>query len=124
MKTEDFVKKLTQASELMKSERYKEALVILDDLKKVDEKGDFDYNLTHKLYQLISNTTSLYNQELILKTLDNMSSKRISFKELIHSVNNQQNLDIDEPNLRKEIELLILRGKLECTLEGDNLVFL
>jgi len=54
MDTNDFVKDLSDAQELMRNERYPEALIILGKLKEADKAGDFDYNLTHKLYQLQS----------------------------------------------------------------------
>ena len=55
MDANDFIKDLNDAQELMRNEKYKEALLLLGKLKEADKAGDFDYNLTHKLYQLISN---------------------------------------------------------------------
>ena len=81
MDANDFVRDLTDAQELMRQERYKDALVILDKLKEADKAGKFDYNLTHKLYQLISNSQSLYNQQRVLSVVKKISleQKSISF---------------------------------------------
>ena len=69
MEPHEFTKQLMEVQELMKTEKYAEALVILSKLKDIEKKGDFDYSLTHKLYQLDSNCHSLYNQEKILKQI-------------------------------------------------------
>jgi hypothetical protein len=37
--------------------------------KAIEKEGEFDYSLTHRLYQLLSNSYSLYNQQIILKVL-------------------------------------------------------
>ena len=65
MDANDFTKDLSDAQELMRNEKYKEALILLGKLKEADKAGDFDYNLTHKLYQLLSNSQSLYNQQIV-----------------------------------------------------------
>jgi hypothetical protein len=109
----------------MRNEKYQEALSILSKLKEADKAGDFDYNLTHKLYQLISNSQSLYNQQKVLGVIQNISEKEksISFPKLRELLNENENLDIDEQILRKEVEILILRSLLEAKLEGNDLVF-
>ncbi|MFX0076989.1 MAG: hypothetical protein ACFE96_16200 [Candidatus Hermodarchaeota archaeon] len=125
MDVNDFVKELNKAQELMKNEDYSDALIVLNKLKEVDKAGDFDYNLTHKLYQLISNSQSLYNQQKILSAINRISQnqKSISFLELLEIVNNQEGLTIDEQILRREVEILILRSLLECEIEGNKLLF-
>ena len=125
MEANDFVKDLNEAQELMRKEKYQEALVILGRLKEVDKDGNFDYNLTHKLYQLISNSQSLFNQQRVLSVIKKISQeqKLISFKELREILKNQENLEIDEQVLRREVEILILRSLLEVKLEGNDLVF-
>ena len=122
MKSEEFTAKLTEASELMREEKYKDALEILLELKEIEKKGDFDYNLTHKLYQLISNTKSLYNQELVLKALESIPYSQISFKELYEKLQIAENIDFDISILKREIEILILRGKLSCEIDGENII--
>lgn len=125
MDANDFVKDLNDAQELMRNEKYQDALILLGKLKEADKAGDFDYNLTHKLYQLISNSQSLYNQQKVLSAIQKISQKRksISFLELKEIVNEHENLDIDEQVLRREVEILILRSLLEAKLEGNDLVF-
>lgn len=125
MDANDFVKDLNDAQELMRNEKYQDALILLGKLKEADKAGDFDYNLTHKLYQLISNSQSLYNQQKVLSAIQKISQKRksISFLELKEIVNEHENLDIDEQVLRREVEILILRSLLEAKLEENDLVF-
>jgi len=125
MEANDFVKDLNDAQELMRNERYPEALIILGKLKEADKAGSFDYNLTHKLYQLISNSQSLYNQQRVLSVVKKISvaQKSISFIELNEILKKQENVELDELILRREVEILILRSLLECKIEGNNLVF-
>ena len=125
MKNNEFIKKIHDVQLLMKDEKYQEALIILDKLKEIEKAGNFDYSLTHKFYQLISNSHSLYNQQIILKVIKKESSKResIAFTELKEILNERETIDIDEPILRREVELLILRSLLRCKIEGDKLIF-
>jgi hypothetical protein len=125
MNNSEFIKKIQEAQLLMKDEKYQEALIILDKLKEIEKAGNFDYSLTHKLYQLISNSHSLYNQQMVLKVIQKESSQQgsISFSELMKILKNRENIGIDEPILRREIEILILRSLLHCRIEGDELVF-
>ena len=125
MDANDFVKDLSDAQELMRNERYPEALIILGRLKEADKAGNFDYNLTHKLYQLISNSQSLYNQQRVLSVVKKISQEQnsISFIELNEILKTQENVKLDELILRREVEILILRSLLACKIEGNNLVF-
>ena len=125
MDANDFVRDLNDAQELMKDERYLEALLILGKLKEADKAGSFDYNLTHKLYQLLSNSKSLYNQQRVLSVVKKISpeQKSISFIELNEILKKQENVELDELILRREVEILILRSLLECKIEGNDLVF-
>jgi hypothetical protein len=124
MESQEFVKKLTEAQELMSKENYKDAIAILEELKKIEENGDFDYSLTHKLYQLISNSKSLFNQQKILKFIKILSKKEknISIDKLLEVVSKE--IDIKMDILRREIELLILRGLISCNFDGNTLKFL
>ena len=124
MDSQEFAKKLTEAQELMSRENYKHAIAILEELKKIEENGDFDYSLTHKLYQLISNYKSLFNQQKILKFIKILSKKEktISVDKLLEVVSKE--IDIKMDILRREIELLILRGLISCNFDGNILKFL
>jgi len=124
MNSQEFVKKLTEAQNLMSKENYKDAIAILEELKKIEENGDFDYSLTHKLYQLISNSRSLLNQQKILKFIKIISKKEkiISIGKLFEVISKE--IDIKMDILRREIELLILRGLISCNFDGNSLKFL
>ena len=123
MEPHEFTKQLMEVQELMKTEKYAEALIILSKLKAIEKNGDFDYSLTHKLYQLDSNCHSLYNQEKILKQISSAAENQnsISLKNLKESLSPE--LILDDGMLRREIELLILRGLLNCKIEGNELKF-
>lgn len=125
MKSQEFIKRLSDAQELMLKEKYKEAIALLEQLKEIEKTGDFDYNLTHKLYQLDSNSHSLYNQQVILKILLTLSkeSESISINELNQLLKETEGLNIDDSILRREIEILILRSLLSAKFEGDLLLF-
>ncbi|MHA1240631.1 MAG: hypothetical protein ACTSQU_07525 [Promethearchaeota archaeon] len=125
MDANDFTRDLTDAQELMRKEKYIEALVILNRMKEADKAGDFDYNLTHKLYQLISNSQSLYNQQRVLSVVKKISleQKSISFIELNDILKKQENVELDELILRREVEILILRSLLDVKINGNDLVF-
>ena len=125
MDANDFVRDLNDAKELMRNEKYLDALVILNKLKEADKAGNFDYNLTHKLYQLISNSQSLYNQQRVLSVVKKISQKQksVSFIDLNEILDKQENVRLDEQVLRREVEILILRSLLECKIEGNELIF-
>lgn len=121
MKEEKFVDELTRAQKLVQDEEYKDAMKLLNDLKKIESEEDFNYNLTHKLYQLISNTESLSNQKIILEMIRDKSddNNSIEIEDLHNALSNKESLSLDKSTLKREIELLILRGALEAKLEGD-----
>ena len=125
MDANDFVKDLNDAQELMRNESYQDALVILGKLKEADKAGNFDYNLTHKLYQLISNSQSLFNQQRVLSVVKEISHKQksISFIDLSEILKKQENVELDELILRREVEILILRSFLDCKIDGNQIVF-
>jgi len=123
MDRHDFMKQLADISDLVAEEKYQDALILIEKLKEIEKKGDFDYNLTHKLYQLDSNVRSLFNQEVILNQINTLAAKQtsISFKKLHELI--KDDLNIDENTLRKEIELLILRDKIKSQIDGNELKF-
>ncbi|MFX1276102.1 MAG: hypothetical protein ACFFBP_06205 [Promethearchaeota archaeon] len=125
MNPNEFAQKLIEVQELMKDENYEEAIIILEKLKLIDQKGDFDYNLTHKLYQLISNSHSLYNQQVIVNEINSMMIKKkvITINELNQLISERTHLSLDDKEFKKEVELLILRGLLTGYIEGDLLIF-
>jgi len=122
--SQEFINKLNEVQELMLKEDYKKAIIILDKLKMIDKKGDFNYNLTHRLYQLDSNVHSLYNQQLILKVIFNLSNKKkeIFFDELSGLLKKEESLDIDIATIKREIEILMLRSLLSCKIEEKRII--
>ncbi len=125
MNTDEFRTKLEEVQDLMRQEKYGKALYLLEELKEIEQTGDFDYSLTHKLYQLISNSKSLYNQQKILNLITQISQKEdsVSLVDLNQKLKEQENLDIDLSILKREIEILILRSLLKCQIDGDFLIF-
>ena len=69
MNVQEFIHQLDIVEKLMHQENYKEAVILIEKLKKLEKESNFGYNLTHRLYQLDSNVRSLYNQQIILKTI-------------------------------------------------------
>ncbi|MHA1803194.1 MAG: hypothetical protein ACTSU4_01530 [Promethearchaeota archaeon] len=120
-----FIRELNEARKLMQKDRYGEAIKILDKLKKIEREGDFDYNLTHSLYQLDSNARSLYNQKILLNILNEFSHSResISFEELNHYVREKKQLIMDNSLIKREIEILILRGEFPGMIRGESIIF-
>ena len=72
-----------------------------------------------------SNSQSLYNQHRVLSAIKKISlmKKAISFYELNDFLRKEEDTEIDEQILKREVEILILRSLLECKIEGNNLVF-
>ncbi|UCC18350.1 MAG: hypothetical protein JSV62_09555 [Promethearchaeota archaeon] len=125
MNTKQFIDKLNKIQKLMNLKKYKEAIILIEQLKELEKRGNFGYNLTHRLYQMDSNSHSLYNQQLLLKFLNELSklNKSISFQELAEKIHKNYELNLKDDILRREIELLILRNQLKCRIEGDKLIF-
>ena len=124
MDSQEFVKHLNEIQDLMEKENYSEAIKLIEKLKEVDKKTDLNYNLTHRLYQLDSNSRSLYNQQLIIQNVGDLSKKHksITFQELNHVLRRKNELNLTDDILRREIELLILRDKLAWKIEKDMII--
>ncbi len=124
METKEFIRLLTEAEEHISQENYIDALNILYKLKEIEIKGDFDTSLTHKLYQLISNAESLLNQKKITKELSELARdhKEIDFNSLSSHFKETMEFDLKPELLRREIELLILRGILPYKIQGNKLL--
>lgn len=125
MDEKEFVKQLNKAQDLMIQEKYNEALNLIGELKEIERKSDFNYSLTHRFYQLDSNIHSLYNQQVILDHINDISKKQasISFQEINLLIKKNTKLDLSDDILRREVELLILRNLIKCELDGDLLKF-
>lgn len=120
----EFLNQLNNIKELMAQEKYSDAIVLINNLKEIDKTNDFDYNLTHQLYQLDSNSRSLYNQKIILKYIQNIpiEQKSITFHELNQKLIENKVLNLSNDILRREIEILILRDLLFCKLDGERII--
>ncbi len=125
MDIQDFIKQLNQVQELMQKENYKEAISIIEKLKEIETESDYNYNLTHRLYQLDSNARSLFNQQKILKIIKELSSScdSISFQELNQVLREKNKLNLSDDILQREIEILILRNLISCKIDGEKLIF-
>jgi len=124
MDSQEFVKHLNEIQALMEKENYTEAIKLIEKLKVIDKEADLNYNLTHRLYQLDSNVNSLYNQQVILANVRDLSKKykSITFQELNRVLRNRNELNLTDDILRREIELLILRNKLTWKIEKGSII--
>ena len=125
MDAKQFQEKLNKAHELMLQEKYQDAIVILEKLKDIDSQSDFEYNITHQLFQLSSNAHSLYNQQKIKDGINAilMRQKVWTISKLNQLLQERIGLELDDAIFRKELELLILRGHVNCNIEGDLVIF-
>jgi len=124
LETKEIVKQLNKVRELMKEEKYDDAITLINKLKDLDKNNDFDYTFSHQLYQLDSNARSLYNQQIILKQIQEISSNQnsITFNNLNQFLKQKTELNLSNDILRREIEILILRNQLICKLDGENII--
>jgi len=120
----EFLNQLNNIRELIAQEKYTDAIVLINNLKEIEKTNDFDYNLTHQLYQLDSNSRSLYNQKIILKYVQKITidQKSITFHELNQIIKENKALNLSDDILRREIEILILRDRLFCKLDGERII--
>ena len=125
MEAKKFIDELNKVQDLMSQEKYSEAIALLENLKEIEKQGNFNYNLTHKLYQLDSNARSLNNQQKILNLISRIFQQQslITFTELQKRLKEIENIALDETILRREIEILILRELISCNIEGNKLIF-
>ena len=124
MDTQEFIKRLNDIQKLIEKENYKEAINLIEKLKKIEQKSYFDYNLSHKLYQLDSNLHSLYNQQIIIENVRDLSKKHktISFQKLNQIIRDKNEISLNNDILRREIELLILKNQLPWRIEKDIII--
>jgi len=125
MDDQKFIKQLNEVQDLMLQEKYQEAVILIEKLKEFEKKNNYDYNLTHRLYQLDSNAHSLYNQQVILHIINDLSNRydSISFQELNRVLKEKKELNLSNDILQREIEILILRSLISCKIDGEKLIF-
>ena len=126
METKEIVKQLSNIRQLMTREKFADAIVLIEKLKEKDKTNDFDYKYTHQLYKLDSNARSLYNQQIILRCIKEISLNQtsITFHDLNKLLKSKKELNLSEDILRREIEILILRNQLKCKLDGETITFI
>ena len=127
MDSKEFYNKLMEAQNLMRHEKYKQALTSLEELKQLEKEGDFEYELIHQLYQLDSNAKSFYNQQIILGVLNSNTfppdQKSIDIHDLDKYLKKEVGLDLDISTLKRELELLILRDLISIHIEDNKIIF-
>jgi len=125
MDDQKFIKQLNEVQDLMQKEKYQEAVILIEKLKEFEKKNNYDYNLTHRLYQLDSNAHSLYNQQVLLHIINDLSNRydSISFQELNRVLKEKKELNLSNDILQREIEILILRNLISCKIDGEKLIF-
>lgn len=125
MDPKEFQDQLNDAHELMLQEKFQDAIVILEKLKEIEQKSNFSYSLTHQLFQLISNSHSMYNQQKIKDGINAilMKQKTMTLTDLNQLLKERTGLDLDDKTFKKELELLILRGLISCNIEGKLVIF-
>ena len=125
MDVKEFQNQLNAAHDLIIQEKFKDAIILLEKLKDIEQKTNYDYSLTHQLFQLISNAHSLYNQQKIKDGVNAilMKQKVWTFTKLNQLLKERIGLDLDDKTFRKELELLILRGLVSCSIDGDLVIF-
>ena len=125
MDSKEFQTQLNDAHALITQEKFKDAIILLEKLKSIEQKSNYDYSLTHQLFQFISNAHSLYNQQRIKDGVNAilMKQKVWTFTKLNQLLKERTGLDLDDKTFRKELELLILRGLVSCSIEGDLIIF-
>ena len=127
MNSKEFYNKLMEAQNLMIHEQYKQALTLLEELKRLEKEGDFEYELIHQLYQLDSNAKSFYNQQIILGILNSNEihhdQNSVDIHELDEYLKKKVGLDLDISTLKRELELLILRNLTSIHIEDDKIIF-
>lgn len=125
MDDQKFIKQLNEVQDLMQQEKYQEAVILIEKLKEFEKKNNYDYNLTHRLYQLDSNAHSLYNQQVIHHIINDLSKRydSISFQELNRVLKEKKELNLSNDILQREIEILILRSLISCKIDGEKLIF-
>lgn len=125
MDDQKFIKQLNEVQDLMQQEKYQEAIILIEKLVEFEKKNNYDYNLTHRLYQLDSNAHSLYNQHVVLQIINDLSKRydSISFQELNRVLKEKKELNLSNDILQREIEILILRNLISCKIDGEKLIF-
>lgn len=120
--TNNFKEELSIAEKLIQEEKFEQALNLLEKMKNYDD-DVFDDALAHNFFMLYSNTQSIVRGKNIYQNLLSLSKikEKASYKEIFEYLKNKNiNLDID--TIKREIELLILKGIVSWK-SNNNIIF-
>jgi len=120
--TNNFKEELSIAEKLIQEERFEQALNLLEKMKNYDD-DVFDDALAHNFFMLYSNTQSIVRGKNIYQNLLSLSKikEKASYKEIFEYLKDKNiNLDID--TIKREIELLILKGNVSWK-SNNNIIF-
>ncbi len=120
--TNNFKEELSIAEKLIQEEKFEQALNLLEKMKNYDD-DVFDDALAHNFFMLYSNTQSIVRGKNIYKNLLSLSKikEKASYKEIFEYLKDKNiNLDID--TIKREIELLILKGIVSWK-SNNNIIF-
>ncbi len=120
--TNNFKEELSIAEKLIQEEKFEQALNLLEKMKNYDD-DVFDDALAHNFFMLYSNTQSIVRGKNIYQNLLSLSKikEKASYKEIFEYLKDKNiNLDID--TIKREIELLILKGIVSWK-SNNNIMF-
>ncbi|MCK4282354.1 MAG: hypothetical protein KAX10_09570 [Candidatus Lokiarchaeota archaeon] len=120
--TNNFKEELSIAEKLIQEEKFEQALNLLEKMKNYDD-DVFDDALAHNFFMLYSNTQSIVRGKNIYQNLLSLSKikEKASYKEIFEYLKDKNiNLDID--TIKREIELLILKGIVSWK-SNNNIIF-
>ncbi len=120
--TNNFKEELSIAEKLIQEEKFEQALNLLEKMKNYDD-DVFDDALAHNFFMLYSNTQSIVRGKNIYQNLLSLSKikEKASYKEIFEYLKDKNiNLDID--SIKREIELLILKGIVSWK-SNNNIIF-
>ncbi len=120
--TNNFKEELSIAEKLIQEEKFEQALNLLEKMKNYDD-DVFDDALAHNFFMLYSNTQSIVRGKNMNQNLLSLSKikEKASYKEIFEYLKDKNiNLDID--TIKREIELLILKGIVSWK-SNNNIMF-
>lgn len=120
--TNNFKEELSIAEKLIQEEKFEQALNLLEKMKNYDD-DVFDDALAHNFFMLYFNTQSIVRGKNIYQNLLSLSKikEKASYKEIFEYLKDKNiNLDID--TIKREIELLILKGIVSWK-SNNNIIF-
>jgi len=121
--TNNFKEELSIAEKLIQEEKFEQALSLLEKMKNYED-DEFNDALAHNFFMLYSNTQSIVRGKNIYRDLLPFSKikEKASYKEIFEYLKDKNiNLDID--TIKREIELLILKGLIFWKSKNNTIFF-